>query len=1267
MDYQYENLGPERFQMFCQSLLIAQFPKLQCLPIGQPDGGRDALAYYDANQTENFIVFQVKFVRKPTEHQDPHRWLVEIMRDEAPKLAKLIPKGAKEYYLLTNIRGTAHPEIGSIDKAQSILNSSLSIPAMCWWRDDLNSRLHAMADLKWAFPELMTGTDMLRHIVEEGLTEDRSRRTTTIQVFLRDQYERDTEVRFKQVELQNKLLDLFIDVPIGPPANVRDDKRNRREHIDILRHISLGFQIQSSPTQTKLEYLQRYYYESVAELGAATALLNPTLQEKIPQLVLEGAPGQGKSTIVQYVCQVHRMQILGEGDLLRNLPEEHQATGARIPFRVDLRDFATWIGGVDPFSNDNKEAPTNWNKSLDSFLAAQVRHHAGGAEFTVSDLHAVSRLSPLLVVLDGLDEVADIATRTEVIALISSGLKHLREVSPSVQAIITSRPPAFANSPGFPEDKFPHVELRSLTPELIFQYAEKWLQARRLEARESKEIKKILKEKLKEPHLRELARNPMQLAILLSLIHTRGASLPDKRTALYDSYIELFFNRESEKSLIVREHRDLLVDIHRYLAWYLHSASELGNRRGSISGDDLRNLLYDYLRSEERDTTIVDSLFAGMVERVVALVSRVEGTFEFEVQPLREYFAARYLYETAPNSPIGKESRGSKPDRFDALSRNFYWLNVTRFYAGCYSKGELPSLVDSLSALVEEKGYKFTNHPRILAMILLSDWVFSQHARSMKQAVNLVLDGIGLRYALNGSRVIRGHETPLILPKGNGNDELIARCFEILELLPPRDYAEHVIALLNANSTSEERSDRWLQTASLAKGGARTKWLEYGLMMSLLPKLTTTQVDQLVEDGEDKQARYSLLFKARKFDYFTKSDEITREIIDFILDGNIEVYPFRRVTSFIEQFSFAIDPRLYAIAFQARLHLPLKNREMRDLFQFVSIDAEENIEIDPAEMIESPKLSIFQNCIEVINVANQQTNRTGEEWTTRLDPWDKIVETSRGLFGERWAHFQLACIAAGVKSHDETYTSYSDFFDDNLSLCRRARYARLRAGNPKWWEGQFVSTKDLYSNMFLVLMLGTWGSGNTIRVLSTAMQEVVEELPNERWNQLYKSLQRSFNLIGNSSKKLSLEDLGRNPSPRLVTALSNRINSEAFESLFHEIFKEYDGDDPAILEQCQRRAYDALRSGTDNWLDCLKVISRSYQKGIEFDEYELYSIVRQTDLWDLSEEAAKIIIEEPQNYPHAITVLAESKWRRIIADEIKPVGQVAQEENWFHL
>ena len=195
--------------------------------------------------------------------------------------------------------------------------------------------------------------------------------------------------------------------------------------------------------------------------------------------------------------------------------------------------------------------------------------------------------------------------------------------------------------------------------------------------------------------------------------------------------MDMFFSRESEsreseKSDIVRDNRDLLIDIHRFLAWKLQTSAEAGED-GSIEQSALRHTLLIYLDSEGEDTSIVGTLFDGIVERVGALVSRVQDTYEFEVQPLREYFAARHLYGTAPCSPAGDEKAGTKLDRFDALIRNPYWLNVARFYSGCFSKGEVSALGDELLELSKSEPYKFTSHPRNIALVLLSDWVFTQY------------------------------------------------------------------------------------------------------------------------------------------------------------------------------------------------------------------------------------------------------------------------------------------------------------------------------------------------------------------------------------------------------------------------------------------------------------------------------------------------------------------------------------------------------------
>src|SRR4051812_39621120 len=107
------------------------------------------------------------------------------------------------------------------------------------------------------------------------------------------------------------------------------------------------------------------------------------------------------------------------------------------------------------------------------------------------------------------------------------------------------------------------------------------MRAKGLKEVEKTSFKRILNSKLKEAHTQFLARNPMQLTILLALIYTRGPSLPEKRTSMYVSYMDLFFSRESEKSEIVKDYRDLLIDIHRYLAWNLQTSAESGGN-GSI-------------------------------------------------------------------------------------------------------------------------------------------------------------------------------------------------------------------------------------------------------------------------------------------------------------------------------------------------------------------------------------------------------------------------------------------------------------------------------------------------------------------------------------------------------------------------------------------------------------------------------------------------------------------------------------------------------------
>jgi shikimate kinase len=56
------------------------------------------------------------------------------------------------------------------------------------------------------------------------------------------------------------------------------------------------------------------------------------------RIVLEGAPGQGKSTVTQYVCQVMRMQLLDMADALGALPDNHRHAQVRIELSPNFGD-----------------------------------------------------------------------------------------------------------------------------------------------------------------------------------------------------------------------------------------------------------------------------------------------------------------------------------------------------------------------------------------------------------------------------------------------------------------------------------------------------------------------------------------------------------------------------------------------------------------------------------------------------------------------------------------------------------------------------------------------------------------------------------------------------------------------------------------------------------------------------------------------------------------------------------------------------------------
>ncbi|WP_442678193.1 NACHT domain-containing protein [Sphingomonas sp. ASY06-1R] len=1237
--YHYEVLGDERFQSFCQALIAASFPNAQCLPVGQPDGGRDAFILRKVRehrrrhaQDRELIVFQVKYVKKANDTRTEREMLEDVARNERNKVERLKDHGISKYILITNLRGTSHLEVGSIDRVNTILTDSLGVESYCWWRDDLDRRLDNSSSIKWSYPDILKATDLLEKLVAGQLGEGEERRRSAIRAYMTSQYDEDRELKFKQTDLRSTMADLFVDLPMRS-IHLWSDRIDR----------ATGSSMRPSNLNVERWYSRDAVFDSERRtLNAARHFLHHTGQAKLQNIVLEGAPGQGKSTVTQFICQVLRAHLLGKTVDLRAIQPTLRGSQIRIPFRVDLRDLAKWISGTDPFHSKQRPLDDTEPRSLEGFLAGQVRFLSGGHAFNVSDLAAIARASHVLLALDGFDEVAEINLRQQLVTEITKGVARLVNAGGfSIQTIVTSRPAAFAKSVRFPRENWSYFELLPLEQSQIDEYRGKWAKAKGLKEGESLTLKNILDAKLREPHTQYLAKNPMQLTILLSLLNSRGSSLPEKRTAMYDAYMDMFFSRESEKSAVVRDNRDLLIDIHRFLAWKLQTAAESGDN-GSIEQSELRTTLFAYLDKEGEDTSIVDSLFNGIIERVGALVSRVQETYEFEVQPLREYFAAKHLYETAPYPSDEKPMGGDKFDRLRALVANPYWLNVARFYGGCFNKGEILTLVNELIELSQEDPFRLTSHPRSVALMLLGDWVFTQYQPAVRQIVAFIGEYPQLRQLLanaeNGSSLWSG------LPERSGRNDFVELLWQRLTTTRMIDEQRALSNAIQQNTSILERIDRW---KSLAGSLDEADWARLGSFLQLYNEAPVSML--LAEDAPLGDQLLGQLLQNGRFDaldappYFDRAQAL-------ILGGKPNFNPWTDTFtgSRLQIMGKILWPFPYALASTEEAEIPLRvlveRRIGSDVVQ--RLNAEIDAGLDKLSLAEREAAYAYRAFLEI----------QSSFLVTNIEPWSELVAKLRAAWGDCPAIDRIASVAAGVRSRTASGTDVA--LSEAADLVAAARFVRLRSGSPIWWRNKLTADNGMIDRRRLLSLLLMWGTAKTFIKLRDVLDSVLSDLGPSDWADLiydYKCLHYSE---GRNEVVLSAGELSQLLSCRSRTKLyvGLRLGYPQRFQLAKTIVAGADGS--AVEWQFAMQALVSECRKTSQWKAILPLIETAYARGAP-------AAPRTNREFTMPDPIALQVSSAPEKYPLALVALADAQLTTTAGSRAPRLLDVAQREGWF--
>ncbi len=1171
------------------------------------------------------------------------------MKGEIPKLQKILERRSEciEYLLITNIPGTAFPEFGSIDTLNGLLETNLPIPVRAWWRDDLDRRCEASADIRWAYPDILRGVDLLQSLANSGGQDLDTRRLDVLKSFAVYQYDLDNEVRFKQVELSNEILSLFVDVPaIFPLGKYEGHRRNdgkpgevRRAVLDLFQRVDPSSARNFNPWET----------ENGLPIGAATLLLDDSLARLVDAVVLEGGPGQGKSTLSQYICQVHRMKILGRSEL-GSLPDLHRPRSARYPIKVDLREYAAWLAGTNPFAQDKSEPrPPRSNKSLESFVAALISDGSGGMTFEPDDLAAVVRSSAILLVLDGLDEVAEVSLRNEVVKETGAAVRRLQEAAASLQVVVTTRPSALAEVTGFPPKTFQHWTLTRLGRQLIDEYSARWTKSRRIPQKEAADLRRILSDKLDQPHMRDLARNPMQLAILLSVIHTRGSSLPDKRTALYDIYVELFLAREAEKSETVKRRQEILIDVHRYLAWVLHSEAETGRTLGKIDADRLRDMLREYLTKEGRDPGLADELFTGLAQRVVFLVGAVEGLFEFEVQPLREYFAGRYLYETAPYSPVGNPRRGTKDERFDALARNMHWQNVARFYAGCFSKGELPSLVDRLEVLCEDPDFGLTSYPRVLAATLVADWVFNQNARSLRRIINVILDEDGYKSLLKDEHYEVAASEPLTLPDGCGREELVARCLEVLKTNRHHDVRILLAQLAQRNSSSSELLQLWLKGfSSLREKERRLSWFVSGHFLGVLSSCTNELLASILsENGLHlfDETVFRTLISAGRAEFYERSHETIDGFVSRVIDGRISSVG-RRSASPLDMLCLSLSPALYS-----QIALFDDRASLRENYQ----------RHFGYRWGESPMRATGNPAVDsLISRFSLLADLPIGDWINADKNFEAILAELAAIRRDSWSAYAMGLAYVKIsKKAPAADSRRPDLFDRGEPLLERLQNSRRQAGNFSWWINQLSGCSSDEERQIWVVVAMTICGPMTLSKLFPKLDEILSSESAEDYSRLVRSLEmiRSW---GKKRRGVNMESLPKTMGARMAAVLALHSPAAEQEFLVESYLSDYQGEDEFVNEIIFYSAIGTIQSDPSDWGVALERLRRSYR----FEAGPIYPGYFR-GVADIPLDGARQIAADASSYPHVLVRLAEVRLRRELGVHAVPLSRVAEEDGWF--
>jgi uncharacterized membrane protein YheB (UPF0754 family) len=688
-DYNLFGLDARTFQQLVQALAAQEVAAGIVVHGDGRDGARDAsyqgrMKYPCTTAPwDGTLIIQAKYRKVPMgDGQKEWGWLRRQMQDEFEKLRKN-KTDVKYYILATNIELTSVPDNGTEDKAREFMAAHAKRVGIkefeIWDGKKIARLLDSHRDVAIAYGGFVTTGDVLSKLFAQlGFVQKNF--DDIISQFLQSELHSEQYARLNEAGSAAERKQLLARVFVDLPTSVSPQREEQTQDFNFVRMlVSLG--AQRFDRATVMDRIKTYPGIDGVERG---------------RIVLIGGPGQGKSTVGQFVCQLYRVALLRDrppikltdsaSDAIRNILEACKHDGIdvptvrRLPIRVDLKTFADELA---------KQLTT----TLLDHIARKIDRRSSEPVNRV-DLQRLLTSYPWLLILDGLDEVPSTGNREEVLSQIEAFEAQCATKGGDVLIVATSRPQGYAGA--FASHIYAHLYLLPLTPEQAMHYATRLVGTCHPSDPELREdILARLKRATRSPTTARLMQTPLQVTILSVLAEISG-ELPDDRWALFDQYYDTIIRRETQRGLalsaVLRDHRKIIDRIHRHVGLRLQRQSELAGANNALLAKNEFEGIVEYNLSgsalgDKRDR-LRRQITEAALERLVFLVSPQGDEIGFEIRSLQEFMAAEALMD-------GDD--GQVRARLNVIAPIPFWRNVVLFMVGkCAAKRDylIPSVIN---------------------------------------------------------------------------------------------------------------------------------------------------------------------------------------------------------------------------------------------------------------------------------------------------------------------------------------------------------------------------------------------------------------------------------------------------------------------------------------------------------------------------------------------------------------------------------------------